>query len=518
MAEPTWESVAAAWAPTPLAVVDADGLVVWTNAAFATLTGYDRDEVAGRAPETVLRGPATDPAAAEALRDLSDGRSDEPVAALLHRKDSTPVWLECAVAHPGDGEAGGEHAVWSFHDISARKQAEAALAKLDRTVAEIEMMAGIGSWELDLKSNTVAWSEGAYRLQDADSRLRDMPLSEMLDRFPDDARDLLIETMERLVADRRPFGLELPFTTRANRRVWLHVRCRANVNPFTGEVDRLFGVIQDITERREYEREVLEAREDAARADHAKTAFLANISHEIRTPLNGVMGMLQLIAQEKLEPATLSRVQTAYNSAESLLAILNDIIDMAQLEAGQYHIRDSVFDPGVITREACAVFEAQTADKGLALEVEIDPRTPRSMAGDGGRVRQVLTNLISNAVKYTDSGSVRVHVQCRGDLLRFMVTDTGCGIPRNRHAKLFRHFAPLDTAENRRHGGAGLGLAISRNLVERMGGAIDLDSDEGRGTRIWFDLPMTGARAERAGAPSRAHAEPLNGAGDAATP
>ncbi len=514
MTEQTWERAAAVHAPTALVVADENGVSQWANAAFTELTGYEIEDLAGRAIETVLRGPATDMAAVDALRELADGRRAAPVAATLHRMDTTPVWLECAVERV-DGDAPSErHAVWSFHEISARKQAEAALAKLERTMAEIEMIAHIGSWELDLKSNTVAWSDGAYRLQDADPGLRDMALSDMLEHFPDDARVLLIETMERLVTDRKPFSLELPFTTRQGRNIWLHLRCRANVNPFTGDVDRLFGVIQDISERRDYEREVLEAREDAARADQAKTAFLANISHEIRTPLNGVMGMLQLVAQERLEPGTLTRVRTAYNSAESLLAILNDIIDMAQLEAGQYHIRDSRFDPGVITREACAVFEAQTTDRDLAFDVEIDPATPRAMAGDGGRVRQVLTNLISNAVKFTEHGGVRVHVQRRGETLRFVVTDTGCGIPADRHAKLFRHFAQADDAATRRHGGAGLGLAISRSLVERMGGSIAFESEEGRGTRIWFDLPITNESGERTAPPSPM-AETLNGGGRA---
>ncbi|MFI4936453.1 MAG: ATP-binding protein [Caulobacterales bacterium] len=233
------------------------------------------------------------------------------------------------------------------------------------------------------------------------------------------------------------------------------------------------------------------AKETAEEASRAKSAFLAMTSHEIRTPLNGVLGMAQAMEQDDLSPVQRERLRVIRQSGESLLEILNDVLDVSKIEAGKLELERAPFDLEAVTRTAHAAFSASAAKKGLNFGVRIDETARGFYEGDAARVRQVLVNLLSNAVKFTDAGAVEVTVAGYEGGVRLAVSDTGPGVAPDRVEQLFDKFVQADSSTTRRFGGTGLGLAICRDLCQAMGGAISLESELGRGSTFIVDLPLT---------------------------
>jgi signal transduction histidine kinase/AmiR/NasT family two-component response regulator len=227
-------------------------------------------------------------------------------------------------------------------------------------------------------------------------------------------------------------------------------------------------------------------------ANEAKSAFLATMSHEIRTPLNGVLGMAQAMAAETLSPVQRERLDIIDQSGKALLAILNDILDLSKIEAGKLELEEIEFDLGDVARGAHSAFTALANKKGLSFALDID-QARGVYRGDPTRLRQILYNLISNALKFTEHGEIRVIAVRIDDSLRITVADTGMGIPPEALAKLFGKFAQVDASTTRRFGGTGLGLSICRQLGELMGGTVGVESRAGQGSTFWADLPLAPA-------------------------
>jgi len=238
------------------------------------------------------------------------------------------------------------------------------------------------------------------------------------------------------------------------------------------------------------ERALESARHAAESANRAKTDFLANMSHEIRTPLNGILGMSQVLARRPLGSEAIAQVKVIQASGESLLAILNSILDLSKIEAGQIEIESYEFALGDVLRAACDPFATLATQRGIDFTVELAPDTPARWSGDALRIRQVLSNLVSNAVKFTDVGGVTVSVRATPEGLALEVRDTGVGIPADQLDSMFQKFTQADTSATRRFGGTGLGLAICRELTELMGGVLSASSAVGSGSSFTCKLPL----------------------------
>ena len=260
----------------------------------------------------------------------------------------------------------------------------------------------------------------------------------------------------------------------------LAVRVQAVVQRLNAKEERLSRAVSDL----------MVARDAAQNASRAKSEFLANMSHEIRTPLNGVLGMAQVMARHRLDVEQSKRLQVIHNQGELLLNILNAVLDLSKIESGKLELDIHPFDLGETIRTACDVFANQARLKDLSFDLAIDTGTEGLWMGDDVRLRQVLTNLVSNAVKFTSQGGISVTVRGGADGLQFSVRDTGIGIPRDKIAHLFEKFTQADTSTTRRFGGTGLGLAISRELVELMGGRMEASSVPGEGSEFGFSLPL----------------------------
>lgn len=237
-------------------------------------------------------------------------------------------------------------------------------------------------------------------------------------------------------------------------------------------------------------RALVRAKEDAVRRARARANFLASMSHEIRTPLNGVLGMLSLVREGELDPGQRSRLDIAITAGESLLSLLNDILDISKIEAGKLSLESIPFSMRQLIEECATLHAQQARRKGIDLITEIDPELPEGFVGDPTRTRQILNNLISNAIKFTDKGQVRIKASHSGGSLRLEVIDTGIGMSRQGLRRIFSPFSQADSQTTRLFGGTGLGLTLCRQLVERMHGQILVDSQEGSGSHFTVTLPL----------------------------
>ena len=260
-------------------------------------------------------------------------------------------------------------------------------------------------------------------------------------------------------------------------------------DPATGELI-LQCIGRNITAARRAESELVEAREKAEAANHAKSRFLATVSHEIRTPLNGILGMTHLLEQTQTTPEQASYLKTAGESGMALLSLIEDLLDVTSIEAGRLHLRHEEGDLEELVNGVSELMASRAHEKGIEIAVHITPEAPRRITSDIGRLRQVLFNLVGNAIKFTETGGVLIEVSREDQQLAFIVSDTGPGLKEADQARIFEEFERANNSPTRKHGGAGLGLSISARIVEALGGEIGVTSTAGRGSSFKFTVPV----------------------------
>jgi two-component system, sensor histidine kinase and response regulator len=375
------------------------------------------------------------------------------------------------------------------HDITKRKESESKLHSLTERLSLATAVAAVGVWEWDVANSAMAWDdtmreiygfalkeESPYEQWRAAVVPEDLPLAE----------GALKKTLEEKARATVEFRIKRPDGT-----VRYLSAAEGPVLDEEGNVSKIIGVNIDVTNRRKVETDLQRAKDEAEAANRAKSEFLANMSHEIRTPMNGIMGMTELVLDTELDSEQREYLNLAKMSADSLLSLINDILDYSKIEAGKLEIDAIDFNLGDCLGDTMKTLSLRAHQKGLELAFEIEPNVPDSLIGDPGRLRQIILNLVGNAIKFTEVGEVVLSVQLMthvGDelQLRFTVTDTGIGISPDKQAAVFEAFKQADGTMTRKYGGTGLGLTISSRLVELMGGRIWVESELGEGSRFHF--------------------------------
>ena len=475
-------------APNGMVLTDLEGRFLWVNPAFCHITGYG-EEALSRLTEAALTHPEDWQQEEADIARLLRGeiQSFRLEKRYLHRQGHA-VWALLSLALLHDATGRPQYLVGHVQDISERNQVEFFQQRL------LDI--------LDTASDFIAslHPDGRiFYLNRAGMRMLGLPedsepagLSLEALHPPESLQQIRQRVLPAAIATGHWQG-ETELQRRDGRRIPLSQSFFCHYDA-SGRVDSLSTIGRDISQQKRLERELREAKEVAERANRAKSAFLANVSHELRTPLNAILGYSDLLGRTREGDAQHAYLQAIQTSGKNLLLLINDILDLAKIEAGQIEVSRLPTEPAALLREMRRLFTLPAADKGLRFETRLDPRLPGRLLLDRVRLRQVLAHLVGNAIKFTDQGQVRLSLgqQTSADKLTLVVVveDSGRGIPPEERHALFAPFKQREEAANRRHGGVGLGLAITKRLVELMGGEIRVEGAPGEGSRFSLLLPV----------------------------
>ncbi len=459
--------------------------------------------------------PAELPATGQGWLNLLHGEDQPAVRAVIdaHFRGETPlIEIEhCVLHHSGEwlwialrakctafsAAKRPLRVLGTIQNINARKRADEALRASQAESRKLSLVASKTDNAVIITNHqgNIEWVNESYsRL--TGRRLKEVAGQPLLGLLagPDNDPEA-IPRLSAALAAHEPITTDAVQLATGDRRFHVHL----NVQPVLsdeGVVENYIAIETDITARVETEQQLRRAKSEADAASRAKSEFLASMSHEIRTPMNGVIGMTSLLLETDLSAEQRDYVNTIRTSGDSLLSIINEILDFSKIESGKMELENQPFELAQCVEEAIDIFAAQAAAKSIELAYSIDPLVPNVVLGDITRLRQVLVNLMNNAIKFTASGSVTLEVTAAADtvarptdekiLLDFFVTDTGIGIPPDRMGQLFQPFTQVDSSTTRKYGGTGLGLAICDRLAQLMGGSIDVTSTPGVGSRFHF--------------------------------
>jgi PAS domain S-box-containing protein len=478
-------------APNGLLMTDEKGIVVLANSQIEKLFGYAKQELLGQSLEILV--PERFRGRHHAHRERF---SAAPQARPVHgrpelfglRKDGSEFPVEIGL-NPIK-MASGTHVLASIMDITERKAADERMRQSEeRFRSMIENVKDHAIFMLDGEGRVLTWNKGAERLT---GHGPEEIIGEHYSCFyPTEDRESgkPEQILQAVLADGQweDEGWRL---RKDGSKFWANVVITA-VRDEAGSLLGFSAVTRDLTRRRQIEEKLRTAKEEADAANQAKSAFLANVSHEIRTPMAGMIGMAGLLFDTELSPAQREYCEIIRRSSESLLTVINDLLDFSKVESGKLELEIIDFDLRSAVEEVMDLFAKQAEDKGVDLINFIRHDVPTRLQGDPGRLRQVLSNLVNNALKFTSEGEVVVRVAIQEQtssyvVLRFSVTDTGIGIPQEKQGKLFNAFTQVDASTTRRYGGTGLGLAICKKFIELMQGEISVKSEPASGSTFWF--------------------------------
>ncbi len=483
-----------------------DGRFTFVSPASTRITGFAPSEAIGRQATDFVHPDDRERVKAEISSALNHAGSE--IVEYRHiRKDGRVIWLEARPMLARDPVTGKAIAITDIiRDVTERVLAERAVADrearfrlLSENATDIVAQYTIGG-EFIYLSPSIHDAMG-YRPEELIGRkVQDFIAREDLHR--------VLSQLQKYVEagpDATPIYFEYRAPAKDGSLVWLEAHPMKLYDPESGGLIGFQDVVRNVTNRKTIEADLQQARDAAIVATKAKSAFLANMTHEIRTPLTAILGFTRLLSEgSQLSPQHQKYVTRIAAASEALVALVSDVLDFSKIEAGELKINLQAANAAELIEGAVAIFEAQAREKGIDLNLVVDPQTPHALSVDRDKVRQVVLNLVSNAIKFTDVGAVTIEARYNSseEELQIEISDTGTGLTCEQSQSLFQRFSQADMSTTRRHGGTGLGLAISKGLVEAMGGEIGVRSAVGTGSSFWFHIPARPAAARQSPSPS----------------
>ncbi|MFZ5832227.1 MAG: response regulator, partial [Planctomycetota bacterium] len=486
---------------------DLEGRFVFANRSFCDLLGRPPTEIVGRTDFDLFPEPLARKFREDDRRVVETGELFRTVEE--NRTDGTSSFVEVMKSPVRDaaGQIVGVQVV--FWDVTERKNAELALEQERRLIQALMDNLPHNIYFKDSASRFIRVNKAMARYVGSADPAEAIGKTDF-DYFTEEHARQAMDDEQEIIRTGKPIvDKEEKETWAEDRFSWVSTTKMPLVDD-QGRIVGTFGISRDITEQKLAAEALRAAKEEAEAANRAKSVFLANMSHEIRTPLNGIIGMTELVLKSRLSPQQREFLMTVKDSGESLLSVINAILDFSKIEASKLVLSREPFDLRENLGDTMKAFAAQAYRRGLEIACHIHPDVPGMVVGDYDRLRQIVVNLVGNAIKFTDEGEVVVEVAVdsiseHDVALHFSICDTGIGIPEEKQAAIFEMFEQADNSMARRHGGTGLGLAIASRLVDLMGGSISVQSRVGEGSCFTFTVHLEPAAADMAAPP---HPEP----------
>lgn len=461
-----------------VAKTDPQGKITYVNDKFCEISGFDREELIGKDHRIINSGFHSK----DFFKDLWNTlKAGEVWRGQIKNKskNGNHYWVDSSMTPIKDRQGNILEFMAIRNDITKEKE-------LKEFIDETQKIGQIGGWQLDINTMNTFWTDETYRIHE-------IPIGSPTNTekgiqfYAEHERPRITQMVTDCIQNGTPFAGDFEFITAKGNKKWVHSKGRPEFGN-EGNIIRLIGTFQDITTLKL-------AQLEATKAEKAKSEFLANMSHEIRTPMNGVIGMIDHLQETDLNKDQRDMLKTIQSSSQTLLKILNDILDISKIESGKLDIEEDNFNLKNNIIDSVYLFDSKASEKNNIIEIKYDSNIPEWFIGDGVRINQIIINYLSNAIKFTDKGNITIKVESTNQNnksyeLLISVTDTGVGIPKESQAKLFSAFVQADSSITRKFGGTGLGLAICSKLAQALGGSVSFQSQEGEGSTFSLKIPL----------------------------
>ncbi|WP_442509373.1 PAS domain S-box protein [Novipirellula sp. SH528] len=470
-------------------ICDSEGRIEWVNDAFTHLTGYTLEEVLGQYPSNLLKGPETDPSTINLINETVKRAESVAVEIINYNKSGEKYWIDLTIDPVFDEQGKLTQFIGTQVNISERKNAEIAMRQQQQRFERFLRSDIVGIAMVHLDGEVVQANDEMLRIVGCSRAELEKGVLDWREMTPNE----YLPRDEQATTELLATGAVKPYEKELIRKDGTRVPVVIGATQIDEEDDLTLCFVLNATAQKESHAKLQSAKRVAEKANLAKSEFLAAMSHELRTPLNGVIGMTELLAETGLDARQQRFVNACQSSGKALMTLINDILDFSKIEAGHLELDQHRFDLLELLDDIMALMPMRLAGKQIDLLYHLDHPSTLILSGDSNRLRQVLVNLIGNAIKFTDRGEVTLLAEPQQltdseTTIRFSITDTGIGIPQDRIHRLFQAFSQMDSSTSRRYGGPGLGLSISKGLVELMGGTMGGRSKEGVGSEFWFTL------------------------------